>query len=98
MLGALVGPDPQIGVSGFGVTIRDALRDLATHFDAHSYRLGENAVTVETLRKKESARGNSRAMQSASCRGYWTKGNTQNTTFLNSTGSGLPQNLRSLSP
>ena len=59
MMGALMGPDPQIGVSGFGLTIREALHDLADQFDRHHYRLQENAARVETLRRTEAAIGDS---------------------------------------
>jgi hypothetical protein len=44
MMGALAGPDPVRGVAGFGVTIGDALRDLAGQFQEHGYRLQPPAV------------------------------------------------------
>ena len=57
MMGAMVGPDLQIGIGGFGPTIRDALRDLADQFDEHHYHLNENAVMVEAAGNIVSARG-----------------------------------------
>jgi hypothetical protein len=44
MMGALAGPDMVRGVAGFGVTIGDALRDLADQFQEHGYRLNPPAV------------------------------------------------------
>ncbi len=47
----------MIDVGGFGVTIRDALRDLADQFDEHRYTLTENAVKVEAAGKVISTKG-----------------------------------------
>jgi hypothetical protein len=44
MMGALAGPDMVRGVAGFGVTISDALRDLADQFQDHGYRLLPPAI------------------------------------------------------
>jgi hypothetical protein len=51
MIGAMIGPDLVIGVGGFGVTIRDALRDLADQFDMHHYSLNANTVMAEAAGK-----------------------------------------------
>lgn len=56
-MGAMIGPDLQIGIGGFGPTIRDALRDLADQFDEFRYGLSENAVTVVAAGKTVSAKG-----------------------------------------
>jgi hypothetical protein len=55
MMGAMIGPDLAIGLGGFGETVPDALRDLATGFDEHGYSLDRNAVTVEVSGKLVSA-------------------------------------------
>jgi hypothetical protein len=57
MMGAMVGPDLQIGIGGFGPSVRDALRDLADQFDDFDYRLTENVVVVEVAGQTVSARG-----------------------------------------
>ena len=44
MMGALAGPDPVRGVCGYGVSIRNALQDLAVQFQEHGYRLVPPAV------------------------------------------------------
>jgi hypothetical protein len=57
MMGALIGPDPVIGLSGFGETAADALRDLADGFDQEGYRLPGNAVAVKVKGHLVSAEG-----------------------------------------
>jgi hypothetical protein len=54
---AMIGPDLQAGVGGFGDTIRDAMRDLAGRFEAHCYKLDENRVMVEAAGKIVTAEG-----------------------------------------
>jgi hypothetical protein len=57
MMCAMIGPDLAIGLGGFGITVPDALRDLADGFDKHGYSLGRNAVKVEVSGKLISAEG-----------------------------------------
>jgi hypothetical protein len=57
VMGAMVGPDLQIGIGGFGPSVRDSLRDLADQFDDFDYRLTENVVVVEVAGQTVSARG-----------------------------------------
>ena len=57
MMGALIGPDPAVGLSGFGATAADALRDLADGFEEHGYRLPGNAVAVKAKGNLISAEG-----------------------------------------
>ena len=42
-MGAMIGPDPVVGLSGFGETAADALRDLADEFEEK--RLSLNVST-----------------------------------------------------
>ena len=57
VMAALMGPNPQIGMSGYGTEIADALRDMAVQFDREKTLIHDNAVMVETMKRTETAKG-----------------------------------------
>lgn len=50
-MAAQIGPDWVMGITGFGDTVVDAIRDLAVLFDKHRYQLRGNSVGVDVAGK-----------------------------------------------